>query len=300
MTGRDPARIRIREARLEHVPGIVAVLVANDEPIADAGGGTSYIDGLLAEARVLVALADDDVVGFGATIQAGTPSGPDTHLADLFVRPSFHGRGVGHDLMGALFDGVVGDRSTFSSADPRALPLYTRFGMAPLWPNLYLGGIVAERPTEGPFAAGGEGLSLATIEWTDVIEVTRQLTGWDVAPATWMAAMRPGAKAFAVLDRGRPVAVGHSRDALRNAGGRWIGRLAAVDDPSVDPVDVVVAVLLAEGVFERWVGLPLLGPHPALPVLLDAGLRIDERDTFHASRSDLVDPTRLVPDPATL
>jgi hypothetical protein len=42
------------------------------------------------------------------------------------------------------------------------------------------------------------------------------------------------------------------------------------------------------------------GPHPALRALLEAGVRIVDRDTFMASRPGLVDPERLLPHPAYL
>jgi hypothetical protein len=42
------------------------------------------------------------------------------------------------------------------------------------------------------------------------------------------------------------------------------------------------------------------GPHPALPVLLDAGFRVVDRDIFLATTPDFVDPERLLPDPSLL
>jgi hypothetical protein len=44
----------------------------------------------------------------------------------------------------------------------------------------------------------------------------------------------------------------------------------------------------------------LLGPHPALRPLLEAGIRIVDRDQFLASDPELVDPTRLIPNPGML
>ena len=39
------------------------------------------------------------------------------------------------------------------------------------------------------------------------------------------------------------------------------------------------------------------GPHPAVRVLLDAGLRINEHDLYCATARDLVDPVRRLPNP---
>ena len=42
------------------------------------------------------------------------------------------------------------------------------------------------------------------------------------------------------------------------------------------------------------------GPHPVLRPLLEAGLRIVDRDQFLASDPTLVDPVRLIPNPGML
>jgi hypothetical protein len=42
------------------------------------------------------------------------------------------------------------------------------------------------------------------------------------------------------------------------------------------------------------------GPNPAVRPLLEAGFRIEERDTYMASEPDLVDPARLLPNPGML
>ena len=64
------------------------------------------------------------------------------HLADLFVGPTPR---PGHRPAAAR-RGVrrrPWPRTTFASDDPRALPLYVRAGMPPLWPSLYV-----ERPRD--------------------------------------------------------------------------------------------------------------------------------------------------------
>ena len=42
------------------------------------------------------------------------------------------------------------------------------------------------------------------------------------------------------------------------------------------------------------------GPHPVLPILLDAGYRIVDRDTFCSSEPGWLDPERILPNPALL
>ena len=48
------------------------------------------------------------------------------------------------------------------------------------------------------------------------------------------------------------------------------------------------------------VGACIPGPNPAVRPLLEAGFRIEDRDTFMASEPDLVDPARLLPNPGML
>ena len=42
------------------------------------------------------------------------------------------------------------------------------------------------------------------------------------------------------------------------------------------------------------------GPHPVVPVLLDAEIRIADRDQWCASDPDLIDLVRLLPSPSFL
>ena len=97
----------------------------------------------------MLALEDGVAVEFGAVIDAGHA----LHLAELVVMPQNAGRGIGRALIEALF-GEAPRRTTFASADPRALPLYVRAGMDPLWPNLYLEGSATQLPVARPGHAG--------------------------------------------------------------------------------------------------------------------------------------------------
>ena len=90
------------------------------------------------------------------------------------------------------------------------------------------------------------------------------------------------------VERGRPVAVGVVADAR-------LVRLAIARDS--DPAAAVLAaVSLTPG--GPPAGLAIPGPHPAARALLELGWLIEGRDTFMASRPDLLDPTRLLPDPS--
>ena len=44
----------------------------------------------------------------------------------------------------------------------------------------------------------------------------------------------------------------------------------------------------------------LFGPNPVLPVLLEAGFRVIDRDQYLASDPGIVDPARFLPNPGML
>ena len=102
-----------------------------DEPLA-----WEHLRHLRVSGRMVIATTTDgEPVGFGGVVERNGI----TRLADLFIDPDHQGRGVGQ----ALLREVLGDAAvltTSASADPRALPLYTRAGMRPLWPYHFLVG----------------------------------------------------------------------------------------------------------------------------------------------------------------
>jgi hypothetical protein len=231
---------------------------------------------------VLLALADDgSVVGFGATIE----SGRGVHLADLFVRRDRQGTGVGRRLLGSLF-GERWPRTTFSSDDPRAMPLYIRSGMRPLWPNLYVEGDARRLP------APHIPLRVEAVGADRVAELERAFVGVDrpTQHAYWAA--QPAAVPLVVLDGDRPVATGYARSKLRG-GGRWMNSFVVA--PGVAAHDPTLAAISWSADTEGRIGTCVLGPHPIVPTLVEAGFRIVDRDTFQASDPDLIDPERLLP-----
>jgi len=273
----------VRPARDDDLAAIARISVANDEPVADPDRpGSRYLEHLLGNARLLVAETDAGVVGFAGAID--TP--PGWFLTDLFVDPEAQGRGIGRALLAEALP-TSGPRLTFSSSDPRAMPLYIRAGLAPWWPLLYLRPPDASRSGRAEQAAAGA-WSVEPLEPLAAAELERELTGHDRSRdwALWVAG--PGHVPFRVVERGRPVAVGVVADAR-------LGRLAIAGD--ADPAGAVLAAMsLAPG--GPPAGLAIPGPHPAARALLELGWLIEGRDTFMASGPDLLDPTRLLPDPS--
>ncbi len=292
---RRPAAVpvTIRPATTDDLLAIRPILAAhgNDGPILIADVVGPYVRHLIergraAVAEVAVAGADGSgVVGFGAAIDTGRA----VHLADLFVHPDHLGHGIGRRLLDAVLAGAD-RRTTFASDDPRALPLYVRAGMQPLWASLFVQG-----PSRTiPAGAGDHRTEDATAEQLAAIELA--WTGFDRAAdhAHWAAAAE--GDPFVVTAGGAIAAFGYGR--VRQAAPiRVLDRL--VIHPDADPLAATLAAL-ARAARGGPVQTCLLGPHPILRPLLEAGFRIVDRDQFMASDQGLVDPARFIPNPGML
>lgn len=275
----------IRRAATDDIPAIETVLMAHDEqPFGSAplepGAYDRYFRHLLARGTVVVAEAGDRVIGFGASVDTGRA----VHLADLFLLPSELGRGLGARLLAAVLP-EGRPRTTFASNDPRAMHLYVRAGMTPLWPSFYVLGSVGRLPV------GSEEIVDASPD--DVARVEAGWTGIDRTADHRLWAEDPAGRTFLVRAGGRDVAAGRARRRVRGEG-RWLQRLIVA--PDADPVPAMVAGLRAGALPDGSIGTCVPGPSPILPILLAAGFRIADRDTFMASGADLIDPERSLVD----
>jgi len=277
----------VRAATPDDIGAIRAILAAhgNDGPVRSVDIVGPYVAHLVAHHHAMVSTLDDEVVAFGATVDAGVA----VHLADLFVRPDLLGRGIGRPLLAAVF-GDARRRTTFASDDPRALPLYVRAGMNPLWLCLYVEGASTALPST-PAA-----IDLATSSPADLAALELAWTGFDrsVDHAFW--ASQAAADSFIVADRGEPVAIVHAR-ARQVSPVRVIDRM--VLRPGADPLAPTLAALRRTGRGDAVMTV-VMGPSPVLRALLDLGFQVTERDQFMASTEGLVDPARLVPNPGML
>lgn len=245
-----------------------------------------YLDHVLVAGRVAVAEVDGRVVGFASTIERGGL----TYLCDAFVTRPLLGAGVGGRLLEELMPrGEPGDRFTYASTDPRALALYVRHGMAPLGVLVYVagGGEAARRlpPVPSRLASAGDAGTVG--------ELDAAASGRD----------RPQDLAFL---RSLPSV----RSLLTGGAGEEPGYAFVRLVPGPSPVAMVgpagsrtergsEAALLAAtavaGTLAPTVRAALPGEHPALPTLLGAGFRVQDHDTFMASRPGALDPRRYVP-----
>ena len=146
---------------------------------------------------------------------------------DLFVDRDRLGRGIGGRCSPQLF-GDDWPRTTFASDDPRALPLYIRAGMAPLWPSLYVTAGERTCPERRPGLDGRVGRRRAS--WPTL---ERAWTGVDrsVDHAFW--ADQAEADPFVVRRRRRLSSPPATRGRDRGDGRRALDRLA---DPARTPI----------------------------------------------------------------
>jgi GNAT superfamily N-acetyltransferase len=292
-TGSQARLAHIRAAAPSDVPAIRSILAAhgNDDPQGQLRGPDivgPYVAHLLAHHIAMISeTPGDGVVAFGAVADAGIA----WHLADLFVRPDWLGQGLGRPLLAAMF-GDRWPRTTFASDDPRALPAYVRAGMAARWVTLYIRGGAAEAQRAGADSRAGA-LEVVAADPAELGALELAWTGADrrVDHALW--AVWPGADPFVIRDADGPVAVGYGRDRQVGPAARAVDRL--VVRPGAEPVGPVLAAIARCTVAGDTIDVTVPGPHPALPVLLELGFRIDDRDVYCAGPSDPVDPAyRLV------
>ena len=278
-----------------------------------------FIDHEMATGRVFVAEGDDGVAGFGGSFDRGDV----VYLADLFVRPDAVGRGIGRAVLERLFDRDC-VRMTSASDDPRALPLYARFGMVPLMPALYLRG-TAEIAAAAGRAAGGADDGVRPGSPEEIAAIDAQVSGRPRLQEHAFMSSSPGAEGLLLVERREPVAYGWMRVVTIAPGGSSdsgakispVSGAAPETRAYISPAGArtpeamvrmtgelllraserVEAEAAAAGAGVADVSLLVLGPHPGLRGMLAAGFRVVDRDTFMCSRFDLIDGRRYAHSP---
>jgi GNAT superfamily N-acetyltransferase len=319
----------VRAATAADVPAIAKVAVAAGQDEEWAGSDPAYLDWLLANGRLLVAVRDGALAGFGATRRIGTGPAAVSMLCDLFVHPDAHGQGIGQAVLAQLWRDEP-RRMTFSSLHAHALPLYTRFGVDAWWPLLYLAGPVAA-VAEVAAVADPAGWSVAAADPAVVAAAEARWTGVDRAADHRAWAARPHGQSALVLRKGvsleevlRESAAlegaareGAAREGAAREGGVWEGGVLAAGTvagqgdeygivhlavpPGASDADATAAVLGLLASLDAPEGrarVCLPAPHPAVRPLLEAGWHVTDKDLFMASEPDLLDPRRAVPCPS--
>jgi len=243
------------------------------------GVHNDYFAHLVRRGRVLVAVRDGTAVGFGAAVDTGRAR----HLADLFVRRSVQGGGIGGRLLAELYEDAW-PRTTFGSDDPRAVPLYLRAGMQAYWPDLYLDGDPSTLPAV-------DGLTVVDAPFADVAELEHAWAGVDRTPDLPYWSTLPDARPFVVRRAGRTVGAGIGRARLTGSGRSMHEAMAA---PGEDGPGILLAALRHGLAGSTLGGGCVPGASPLARRLLELGFRVVDRDTFLASDPRIVDPEREI------
>jgi hypothetical protein len=87
--------------------------------------------------------------------------------------------------------------------------------------------------------------------------------------------------------------------AIAHARARQVGPARVIDRllvrPEAEPAGPILAAI-RRAARDGPVDATILGPSPVLPILVEAGFRLQERDQYMASEPGLIDPARLIPD----
>jgi GNAT superfamily N-acetyltransferase len=269
--------IEVREAVTADLPAVCDVAMAVDPPDEGAEVEVGYYAYLIDTGVLLLAEAGGVVLGYaGAVDVAGS-----RHLSDLFVHPDAQGQGIGKALLDEIWtsDANAVPRQTFSSQHSSALPVYVRHGLTPRWPLIYMRG--------NPAALPPTSLTLRGIEAVDAAAVEQEWLGWDRTNEYTFWGGRQGARTFVVLDGHARVGVGCIK---RTRMSHSLSHLAVADASAMPDVLAAAATWAGD---ELQVSVP--GANRVLPVLLDAGWRIVDQDTYCASAPGLMDADLVLP-----
>lgn len=240
----------------------------------------------------MVAEQDGELVGFAATLTRSDL----VYLAELFVRPDRQSSGIGRALLTQLMpdDGRV--HWTSASTDHRGLSLYTRHGMRPRWPQLWLFG----RSTRmKPIPETGLGISLAASGDPELAAWDREFSGRDRAIDIQHWHEASGAIPLWITASGERIGYAYvhpsSPDALWNADAITIGPIGI--HASRDVVGAVLTVIRWAMTMHHPLKMRILvpGPNLALPSLLDLGFHITYVEIYCSTRDEpIYDPAHYV------
>lgn len=244
-----------------------------------------------ATGAMLVAQEMGQVVGFAAIV----PRDAVVFLAELFVRAQNQSRGVGRALLQAILPRDGRTLCAVSSADPRAVALYTSFGMTPRWKSFRLRGATAEieeLPGHDVEVVPADASEPALRQWDAELSGRRRPQDFTF----WIEKT----KATPVWFRRRGEVIGCGFAQRRN-----LETLSYPDAISLGPVgvrdaaDVVACVSAAVNWAKAQaevVRITLSELHPSTKRLVKAGFAVVDTETFMCSGTNLpVDPRRYAP-----
>jgi GNAT superfamily N-acetyltransferase len=246
--------------------------------------------------RMLVAEQAGVVVAFAAIVaRSGT-----VFLTDFFTRPGYQSSGVGKPLLQRILphDGTPCFAS--SSEDPRAVSLYIRAGMLPLFPVYSLiaaGDGLGELPGAEIDVVPGRSDDPEILRWDEEI-------GGRQRPEDYRYWAR-ATQAVTLWFRRGTTTLGFGCVQMHNDEYVWYPEALTVGPVGARYPEDALACVCAAVQWARRQGpttrIFVPAPHPALATLLRAGFRIHSADTFMSSTgSAFADVRRYLPSGGTL
>lgn len=242
---------------------------------------------------LVVAEVDGVVAGFGSSFTRSNVR----FMGQLFIDPLHQSAGVGAALMRAVMPLDGAELTTIASPDRRAVSLYTRHGLFPLWP-VY--GVHADAGKLRGIA--GSGVELIPADGNDptLVELDTAIGGRHrPEDLEYLIAKRGGAPYW--FKRGGEM-IGYcflqvmreGADELDDAETVRIGPVGVRD--AADMTDCIRAAVAGALGFGSKVNVLAPGPGDAFRALLDAGFQVSFSDTFmSARRPPFVDALRYIP-----
>jgi len=232
----------------------------------------AYLGHELATGVMWVAEEAGAVIGYAALIVRATIA----FIAELFVRPECQSNHVGAALLRRLLSVDASTFCTMSSGDRRAMGLYIRSTLRPRWPHFHLVG-AAETIRAIPHdldvadAAPGDG---AIVTWDAEIGGRRrpqEHAFWRSTDAMPLWCLRNGSRVGYGYTHHTPAAGARPAAVI----------LGPIGARTPRDAEACIAALLdrtrgSNGIIH--VGVP--AAHPCLPLLLDAGFRIRDVETY--------------------
>ncbi|MFI5282911.1 MAG: GNAT family N-acetyltransferase [Candidatus Dormibacterales bacterium] len=269
--------INVRPARLSDLDAIRGIAGSYGN-LDSWPSRPDYIDHELATGTLNVCEVEGEVVGFGGLLARGGVA----HLGDLFVKRDRLGQGIGTAILDQTLP-AAGCRVTFAAGDPRAVPLYLRFGMAPAGPLLYL-----KAPSAAARSLADSGVALRESAPADVAALDRIASGRERLQD--LAFLAGHAHCFSAV-RGTDV-IGYGFVRLVHG--------AAIIGPS-GGVTAEDSRLVGEALL-RWsaeraasISISVFSPHALASALVASGFETVDVDTYMTTCPEAIDLERYVP-----
>lgn len=282
--------IEIRDAKASDLPSVYRVFLEdelkNEAVLPSISQVPMFLTHELRSGHMVVCEEEGEIAGFATTITRGEV----VYLAELFMRSDRQSGGVGKLLLQRVLQGATNGVCTLGSTDPRAMALYIRAGMRPLWPNLWLRRELTTGTT--PVLENlGVVVEQAIVNDPELIEWDREASK-RFRPMDHRYWIETNAIPFWFVRNHERIGYGYLQ--TRNESAIWsqdavtIGPLGAKSPE--DAATCLIAAVDEASQRSHIVRVAVPGPHLGLKPLLDAGFRITYVETFMESRNFMIDP----------